>query len=52
LLKDKSNLNIGSYSNLGYKYDYPPENGDARTFLAGSYDKWLTTEIEVYQINN
>ncbi len=50
-IKDKSNINIGSYSNLGRSYHYPPEKGDSKAFLAGSYDGWLTTEIEVYQIN-
>jgi hypothetical protein len=55
VIKDKSNINISSYSsysNLGWAYHYPPENEDNYSFLAGSYDDWLTTEIEVYQINN
>ncbi len=51
VIKDKSNINIGSYSNLGRSYHYPPENVDKESFLAGSENKWLTTEIEVYQIN-
>jgi hypothetical protein len=50
VITDKSNTSIGSWTNLGNKYHYPPENGDGRSFLAGSYDQWLTTEIEVYQI--
>ncbi len=50
-IKDKSNINIGSFTNLGWAYHYPPENEDNYSFLAGSYDDWLTTEIEVYQIN-
>jgi hypothetical protein len=51
VIKDKSNINTGSYSNLGTSYHYPPENRDARSFLADRYDGWLTTEIEVHQIN-
>ena len=51
-IKDQSNTNIGSITNLSNSYDYPPENGDSNSFLAGSYNGWLTTEIEVYQINN
>jgi hypothetical protein len=49
---DKSNINIGSNSNLGRSYNFPLENGDRTSFFAGSYNNWLTTEIEVYQINN
>jgi hypothetical protein len=49
---DNSNSITGSVTNLGYGYHRAPENGeDSRFFLSGSYDKWLTTEIEVYQIN-
>jgi hypothetical protein len=48
---DKSNINIGSYSNLGIGYQYHTEDGDSKSFLAGSSNDWLTNEIEVYQIN-
>jgi hypothetical protein len=51
VIKDKSNGNIDSFSDLGWAYHYPAENGDSKSFLAGNYDSWLTTEIEVYQIN-
>ena len=51
-IKDKSNIKFGSYSILVRDfYDYPPEIEDGETNLAGSYVDWLTTEIEVYQIN-
>ncbi len=55
-------LNIVSYSNkydtstsgLGYTYQLPAEckynSVCAKSFLAGSYTGWLTTEIEVYQM--
>ncbi len=49
VIKDKSNMNIGSFTDLGETYDYRLGNG--KSFLAGSYNSWLTTEIEVYQIN-
>ena len=50
---DQSNTNIGSNSNFGHSFNL--SNGytyrwNAREFLAGNYDKWITTEIEVYQI--
>ena len=48
---EESNIYTGSYSNI-YSYvspDYPP-GSDRTTFLGGSYNTWLTTEIEVYQI--
>jgi hypothetical protein len=50
LINNNSNTNIGSYTYLGETYHYPRRNKVRETFLAGSYDKWLTTEIEVYQI--
>ena len=50
-IKDESNKNIGNSTNLGTSYHYSFEHGDSKTFLAGTYDGWLTTEIEVYQIN-
>jgi hypothetical protein len=49
-----SNKYAISSSNLGYTYQLPEEctyNSDcAKSFLAGSYTGWLTTEIEVYQM--
>jgi hypothetical protein len=37
LIIDRSNINIGSNSNLGWAYDYPSENKDRQSFLAGSF---------------
>ena len=46
-----SNVSTGSQSQIGcYNPPIYPSGSDYRTFLAGSYDSWLTTEIEVYQI--
>ena len=52
---NNSNTTTGSYSNIGHSYE-PPQgvtyNTDsAKSFLAGSYGDWTTTEIEVYQIS-
>ena len=50
---DQSNIEIGSYSNFGNSYNLPngyTYNGNASVFLAGNYQQWTTTEIEVYQI--
>ncbi len=50
---NQSNTNIGSISNFGSSYNLPygyTYNGNARDFLAGNYNQWKTTEIEVYQI--
>ncbi len=50
---NQSDTNIGSYSDFGFSYNLPDgytyqENAD--NFLAGNYDQWTTTEIEVYEI--
>ncbi len=50
---NQSNTKMGSYCNFGYSYNLPDGytyNGNARDFLAGNYNQWKTTEIEVYQI--
>jgi hypothetical protein len=50
---NQSNTNIGSYSQFGNSYNLPDgytKGGNANNFLAGNYDQWTTTEIEVYQI--
>ncbi len=50
---NQSNTNTGSYSNFGHSYNLPngyTYGGNAKDFLAGNYDQWTTTEIEVYQI--
>jgi hypothetical protein len=53
-IKDYSNIQTGSFTNLCYSYKCPPvyttRNDDTKSFLAGNYNNWLTTEIEVYQI--
>ncbi len=44
---DISNVNKGSYTNsVGNYYSGIP----SKTYLAGTYDTWLTDEIEVFQI--
>jgi hypothetical protein len=52
---NNSNVNVGSYCNIGHSYSLPDnivyQTDNAKTFLAGNYNQWLTTEIEVYQIN-
>ena len=54
VIKDESNKFVGSYCNFGSFYQLPDgmtyDTDDSRSFLAGNYDQWLTTEIEVYQI--
>ncbi len=51
---DRSDTQGGSCSNLGHSYQCPPgySYGTENTicFLAGTYNRWLTTEIEVYQL--
>jgi len=54
-ISDQSNININSYSNLGYSYQLPFTNFTqwstaAKSFLAGSYN-FQTLEIEVYSID-
>jgi hypothetical protein len=51
---NESNIKYGSYSNFGHTYELPHglthETSNAQSYQAGNYDKWLTEEIEVYQI--
>ncbi len=50
---DKSNIYTGSNSKFCTSYLCPPGytlGTTSNEFLAGTYNKWLTTEIEVYQI--
>ena len=51
---DKSDIKVDSYSNLGYSYQCPPGYSygteNTKCFLAGNYNGWLTTEIEVYEL--
>ena len=51
---NSSDTNVGSDCNFGACYQLPngiTSNTDtSKSFLAGNYDQWLTTEIEVYEI--
>ncbi len=50
---NESNTNTRSYSNFGNSYNLPDGyiyGGNARDYFAGHWNKWITTEIEVYQI--
>jgi hypothetical protein len=53
-IKDRSDIQVGSYSNLGHSYQCPTGysygNENPKCYLAGTYKGWLTTEIEVYQL--
>ncbi len=53
-IQDSSNKNVGSYCNFGTMYQLPdgitPKTKYSQSFLAGNYNQWLTTEIEVYEI--
>jgi hypothetical protein len=51
-LIDRSDINTGSYTNFGRSYALPSvkSSEDRTSFLAGNFDNWLTTEIEVYQL--
>ncbi|KAJ5074712.1 pep-cterm sorting domain-containing protein [Anaeramoeba ignava] len=49
----ESNLQAG-YSNFGYSYNLPNgieyESDEAKSYLAGSYNKWIIDELESYFI--
>ena len=51
---NQSNIYTGSFNLFGYAYNLPEgfEYGQdySRNYLAGSYNRWLVTEIETYQI--
>jgi hypothetical protein len=50
---NQSNTNTGSCCNFGSSYNLPngyTYGGNAKDYLAGNWNKWTTTEIEVYQI--
>ena len=53
-MSDGSDMKTGSFANLGCSFELPPgytiQNEQTKSFLAGNYNNWLTTEIEVYQI--
>ena len=44
---------MGSCSDFGNSYNLPNGytfDGNAKDYLAGNWNKWTTTEIEVYRI--
>ena len=49
-----SDINSGSYTNFGNSFKLPEGysygSQSARNYLSGNYNKWLTTEIEVFQL--
>jgi hypothetical protein len=51
-VRDNSNVYTGSYTYFGASYNLPPgyTYGQSNSYLAGSYNSWLTTEIEVFQL--
>jgi hypothetical protein len=56
---DNSNIQPSSSSYFCNSYECPSKCTDSsdswhceRSYLAGSYEKWLTTEIEVYQLTD
>ena len=53
-ISDRSNVSFGSYSRLGYTYVSPSDCQSAYcSYLVGvNNTKWLTTEIEVFQISS
>ena len=53
-LKDQLDGYTPCYSNFGHSYELPPGytygSIDTKSYLAGAYINWFTTEIEVYQV--
>ena len=49
LIVDESNVQKGSYTHLGNKYNYE-ELEDPKNYLSGNWKNWVVTEIEVYEI--
>ena len=53
-VKNNSNTETGSYTHFGYSYQLPEgytfESESAKNYLSGNYNQWLTTEIEVFQL--
>jgi BTB/POZ domain-containing protein KCTD9 len=51
---DSSNTSFSSFSDFGRDYELPAgiefDTDNSKTFIAGNYNEWLTTEIEVYKI--
>ena len=55
LICNESNIKTGSFTDFGYSYNSPDGysygGNNTKSFLAGNYNQWTTTEIEVYQIS-
>ena len=62
VIYNQSNTTVRSTCYIGSHYQSPHNNNygiigitlnsaEGKNFLAGNYNQWLTTEIEVYQIN-
>ena len=55
IIYNQSNTTVRSTCNIGEHYQLPQGitdgSAESQNFLAGNYNQWLTTEIEVYQIN-
>ena len=53
-VKANSNTRTGSETNFGNSYKLPEGytfgSESARNYLSGNYNKWLSTEIEVFQL--
>ena len=51
---DGSDIKTGSFTNLGCSYELPhgytTQNENTKSLLAGNFNNWLCTEIEVYQM--
>ena len=51
---DNSNTKFGSSTNFGFSYELPEgytyRTESSRKYLSGNYNNWLTTEIEVFQL--
>jgi hypothetical protein len=49
---NESNIKLGSYTNYSISFEKPKNcfDVDLKSFLAGNYNNWFTTEIEIYQI--
>ena len=54
VVEPNSNTETGSWTYFGACYQLPEgytfRSESAKNYLAGNYDKWLTTEIEVFQL--
>ena len=51
-IRDLANQHKGSYTNLGHTYQAPSGTtagqSNAQTFLAGNYNSFLVTDVEVF----